>query len=90
MKNMNNAEVVQQQYQNADKLNIRIALHQKYSTNKIPFGDWIVSNYDIPLGGRVLELGCGTGDMWKGKLHLLDEKSRLILSYIFRRNMECL
>lgn len=77
---MNNETVVKQQYKNADKLNIRITLHEKYSTNKIPFGDWIVSNYDIKPTSRVLELGCGTGNMWKNHLHLLDNGSRIILS----------
>lgn len=80
MKNMNDITVVQQQYKNADKLNIRIALHEKYSTNKVPFGDWIVSNYDIKPGSRVLELGCGTGSIWKNNLHLLDNGSQIVLS----------
>ena len=47
MKNMNDANVVEYQYKNTDKLNIRIALHERYSINKVPFGDWIISNYDI-------------------------------------------
>ena len=80
MKNMNNKSVVEQQYKNADKLNIRIALHEKYSTNKEPFGEWIVSNYDIKPGSKVLELGCGTGSMWKEHLHLLDNGSTAVLS----------
>ena len=80
MKNMNNEKVVEHQYKNADKLNIRIALHEKYSTNKVPFGDWIVLNYDIKPGSKVLELGCGTGSMWKEHLHLLDNASTAILS----------
>lgn len=80
MKNMNDIAVVKQQYKNADKLNIRIALHEKYSTNKVPFGDWIVSNYDIKPESRVLELGCGTGIIWKNYLHLLDNGSQMILS----------
>ncbi|MBQ8278432.1 MAG: class I SAM-dependent methyltransferase [Roseburia sp.] len=80
MKNMNDTAVVKQQYKNADKLNIRIALHEKYSTNKVPFGDWIVSNYDIKQGSRVLELGCGTGSIWNNNLHLLDNGSEIVLS----------
>lgn len=80
MKNMNDIAVVKQQYKNADKLNIRIALHEKYSTNKVPFGDWIVSNYDIKPESRVLELGCGTGIIWKNYMHLLDNGSQMILS----------
>jgi len=80
MNNMNDANVVEHQYKNADKLNIRIALHERYSINKVPFGDWIVSNYDIKPGSRVLELGCGTGSMWKEHLHLLDNGSNVVLS----------
>ena len=67
MKNMNNKSVVEQQY-------------KKYSTNKEPFGEWIVSNYDIKPGSKVLELGCGTGSMWKEHLHLLDNGSTAVLS----------
>lgn len=72
MQNMNDTAVVKQQYQNAEKLNIRILLHEKYSTNKVPFGDWIASNYEIKPNSRVLELGCGTGSIWKNHLNLID------------------
>ena len=76
MKSMNDKAVVEQQYKNADKLNIRIALHEKYSTNKLPFGDWIISNYDIKPESRVLELGCGTGSIWKNHLYVTWEERK--------------
>jgi len=71
---------VEKQYENANNLNTRISIHEKYSTNKQPFGDWIVSHYDIRPGNRILELGCGTGSMWKDNLHLLKEGTELILT----------
>nr|MBQ6242283.1 hypothetical protein [Lachnospiraceae bacterium] len=46
---MNN-ETVKEQYGTADKLNIRIALHNKYSVNKQGFGSWIFSHYRIIPG----------------------------------------
>ena len=49
--------------QTAKNLNARISTHDKYSTNHQPFGDWIVSNYEIKWCSQILELGCGTGDM---------------------------
>lgn len=70
---------IQKQYKNADNLNTRIHIHAKYSTNKEPFGDWIVSHYAIPSGAKVLEVGCGTGSMWKDHLHLVAD-SELILT----------
>lgn len=74
---MNN---IAQQYKTADPLNTRISIHDKYSTNKQPFADWIVSHYKIEPGTQILELGCGTGTMWKQHLHLLTGGARLTLT----------
>ncbi len=71
---------IEKQYKTAENLNTRISIHEKYSTNPQPFGDWITSHYKIKPGFRILELGCGTGEMWKGKLSLLDGGSRLTLT----------
>ena len=80
MSKINDMSVVKQQYATANNLNTRISIHDKYSTNKMGFGNWIVSNYRIDKGARVLELGCGTGDMWKGRETLIRACSKLILS----------
>lgn len=80
MSGTNDTSVVKQQYATANNLNTRISIHDKYSTNKMGFGNWIVSNYRIDKGASVLELGCGTGDMWKGRESLISTCSRLILS----------
>lgn len=74
---MNNIE---KQYKTARNLNTRISIHERYSTNKQPFWDWITSHYEIHPGFRILELGCGTGDMWKKNLHCLPERTQLILT----------
>ena len=80
MSNLNNSETVKKQYANSDKLVTRISIHDKYSTNKMGFGNWIYSNYRIEKGMKVLELGCGTGSMWKGHEQLIGECGRLVLS----------
>lgn len=74
---MNNIE---KQYKTAVNLNRRISIHDKYSTNKQPFGDWIVSHYQIGPSSRILELGCGTGVMWKKHLYLLNGNASLLLT----------
>ncbi len=74
------SDTVKEQYSTSDKLSIRITLHSKYSTNKQGFGNWIFSNYRIREGMSVLELGCGTGDMWCGKNDIIERCSKLILS----------
>ena len=68
------------QYHNADKLNKRISIHEKYSVNRLGFGRWILSQYEIAPGSRILELGCGTGHMWKEGIRLLAGGSTLLLS----------
>ena len=62
---INDKGIVKEQYENADNLDIRISIHQKYSTNKLGFGTWILNQYKIGAGYRILELGCGKGDLWK-------------------------
>ncbi len=74
---MNKVEV---QYRSSDPLRTRISLHAKYSTNHQPFGDWIMSHYAITPGDRILELGCGTGDMWRNHLNLLTSGTTLTLT----------
>ena len=59
---------VKEQYKDPKNLQTRISIHEKYSTNKQSFCEWIFSQYDIRPGFRILELGCGTAVMWMGKL----------------------
>ena len=79
---INDKKVVQKQYENAKNLNTRISLHDKYSVNKQGFGNWIVSYYQLTNGMRILELGCGTGEMWKNHISLLNKCSELVLTDI--------
>ena len=80
MSNINNNEEVKKQYAKTDNLSTRISIHDKYSTNKTGFGNWIYSNYRIEKGMKGLELGCGTGSMWKGHEQQIADCGKLILS----------
>ncbi|MBR3018398.1 MAG: class I SAM-dependent methyltransferase [Clostridia bacterium] len=80
MCDLSQAAAVKTQYATADRLSTRISIHSKYSTNKQGFGNWICSHYQIESGMRVLELGCGTGEMWLGKEELISRCSSLVLS----------
>ena len=80
MSQINDTTIVEKQYASADNLNTRISIHEKYSTNKMGFGNWIFSHYQIDDGMKLLELGCGTGDMWKSRDDVIAKCSKLILS----------
>ena len=77
---LNNSNTVKKQYANSDNLSTRISIHDKYSTNKMGFGNWIFSNYRIESGMKILELGCGTGDMWRERDELISKCSKIVLS----------
>ena len=66
-----------EQYKSHDNLDIRVELHKKYSKNKLGFNNWIFSNYEITDEVKVLELGCGTGELWKNNTQLFS-KSNLV------------
>ena len=54
-----------EQYRNAKNLNDRISLHEKYSTNKQGWFNWLFSQIDFSKVNRLLELGCGNGKLWQ-------------------------
>ncbi|MBN1874962.1 MAG: methyltransferase domain-containing protein [Anaerolineae bacterium] len=56
---------LRQQYQNDQKLNVRIALHQRFNTNPYSWYRWAFDHYDLSFDARVLELGCGPADLWR-------------------------
>lgn len=54
-----------EQYKNAKNLNDRISLHEKYSTNKQGWFNWLFYQIDFSKVNRLLELGCGNGKLWQ-------------------------
>ncbi|MCR5095050.1 MAG: class I SAM-dependent methyltransferase [Lachnospiraceae bacterium] len=76
----NDAATVKEQYATSRGLDIRITFHDKYSTNSQGYGPWLVSNYDIRKGMKVLELGCGTGTLWLGHDDLIAGCEKLVLT----------
>jgi ubiquinone/menaquinone biosynthesis C-methylase UbiE len=58
--------LTQDQYKNSSNLDARIALHQRFSTNPHGWFNWVFDTLiKLPVESRILELGCGSGEMWK-------------------------
>ena len=64
---------VARQYSDASNLNARITLHRRFSTSDQPWQRWVFDQFGLPSPGRVLELGCGPGDLWVENLDRVPE-----------------
>jgi len=71
----------EQQYRNASNLNARLAIHQRFSTNK--YG-WVPFVHDalaeLPADARILELGCGPATLWTSALDRVPPGWRITLT----------
>jgi len=79
-KKMNDPGFVNSQYQDSGKLNARIRLHQECSTNPYGWHRWLFDMFSFPDKDRVLELGCGSGDVWLENSDRIKQGRDLILS----------
>jgi SAM-dependent methyltransferase len=52
------------QYGDASNLNARISLHRRFSTNSYGWLRWVFDRLILPPECRILELGCGSGNLW--------------------------
>lgn len=68
------------QYKTPEKLDVRRALHAKYSVNPQGFDKWLHTFYAIEPGFRVLELGCGTGAGWLADAPALPRDAAITLT----------
>ena len=64
------ARLLREQYRDGSKLSARIRLNQKFSTNSYGFFRWMFDRVQIPENASVLELGCGTGILWRGSVQV--------------------
>lgn len=69
-----------EQYKNSANVAIRIQLHRDFSTNSIGWFPWIFSNLNIQPHQKILEIGCGNGEMWKVNQNLLPRDCSILLS----------
>lgn len=58
--------LTQDQYKDSSNLDARVEIHRRFSTNPQGWFNWVFATLiQLPADANVLELGCGTGMMWK-------------------------
>lgn len=77
---LHSCELVNEQYQNANKLDVRIQLHERFSTNPYDWSHWVLDQFDLPPTAQILEVGCGTGKLWRQNLDRVPPAWQITLS----------
>lgn len=81
MKKLSDSNYLQEhQYKDPTKLNARIRLHRQFSTNTYSWFHWVFDHLELPPECRLLELGCGPGDLWVENAHRLPQGWEITLS----------
>ena len=60
--------------------NSRILLNQHFSTSEDGWNHWFFDQLSIPDRGQILELGCGSGDLWSENRDRIPQGWELVLS----------
>jgi SAM-dependent methyltransferase len=71
---------VARQYGDASKVNARISLHERFSTNPRPWQSWVFDRFELRTEARILEIGCGPGNLWCESRDRIPEGWRLTLT----------
>lgn len=76
----NPQEDVVEQYRRSENLSKRVSLHTHFSVNAYPWQRWVFDHLELPSGAQVLELGAGTGALWRENLDRLPETWEVVLT----------
>ncbi|MGL4609598.1 MAG: class I SAM-dependent methyltransferase [Trueperaceae bacterium] len=71
-----------EQYQNSNNLEVRIALHNRFSTAKQDYHAWLFEHIEAQEGANVLELGTGSAKFWQVNRERIPTSWRITLSDI--------
>jgi ubiquinone/menaquinone biosynthesis C-methylase UbiE len=67
-------------YGGAGDLKTRIQIQEEYNTSPFNWFHWLYQRFDLPSQSRILELGCGPGDLWQKNFDRMPPGWEIILS----------
>lgn len=79
---MDMEEQLLKQYQNSENIEVRIRLHSECSTNRQGWFAWLLSQLKMEPGFKLLEIGCGSGELWRHAKPEMTDRGSILLSDI--------
>lgn len=79
---INKDTILMKQYKNSSNLQARINIHDLYSINKYGWHRWVYDNLKLKDNMKVLEIGCGNGELWKRNSDRIPKNCELYLTDI--------
>jgi ubiquinone/menaquinone biosynthesis C-methylase UbiE len=73
-------EYLKNQYKDASNFNARLTLHARFSRNKRGWFPWLFDHLDLKPESRILELACGTGELWRTNMERVPPTWEVTLS----------
>jgi ubiquinone/menaquinone biosynthesis C-methylase UbiE len=58
------SSALHRQYRTDANLQVRMSLYDRFSTNPQPWREWVFAQLDLPPDAAILDVGCGTGNLW--------------------------
>lgn len=77
---VNDPQYLKKQYQDSSNLDARIRLRQCFSVNKYGWHRWVFDQFKLPDNCRILELGCGPGNLWMDNFNRIPAEWEITLS----------
>jgi ubiquinone/menaquinone biosynthesis C-methylase UbiE len=69
------------QYKDATNLNARVTIHDRFSTNPYGWFNWVFDTLvKLPANSRILELGSGSGLLWKSSIDRIPAGWKITIS----------
>jgi ubiquinone/menaquinone biosynthesis C-methylase UbiE len=72
--------LLKDQYKDASNLYSRLNLHARFSTNKHGWFPWLFDHLELAPECRLLEIACGTGELWRANMKRIPPGWEITLS----------
>ena len=81
-------DTIRRQYADSRNLDARSTLHQRFSTARQSWTEWLFDHLDLPEACRILELGAGPGHLWKANAPRVRQGWEILVSDVSEGMLE--